>query len=277
VDNAWGAKAFKIVVSDKRENKLGVGGTTQKTTRTLYFYAERLEEGDIFIQPLSAKYCPSGEKTPVVLEEFLDNFRPEPLYYYNRVKPAMDGLETRLEKGEEHLEAGRPDLAEKSFKRALEMDEDNVRGVFGLGTAYLDAEKQEEAEAILGRIMTLDMAFHPDHIHLFNSFGIKMRKASMHQQALDYYARALALNARDENLHFNTCRIHYEMGDLDNAMECVVEALRINQDFAEAEQMLAHLLRKKPALVARLAQRQEGENGEPAKESGPTAPYPEHH
>lgn len=243
-------RAFKIVVSDKKANKLGQGGTARQEARSIYYYAEGDQEGTVQLQALNSENVPSGRKRGVTLEEFMDSYRPEPLFYYNKVKPAMEGLEAELQKGEGHLEAGRPDQAQKCFSRALAVDEENIRGVFGLGMSYLAAGKLEDAEAILGRIMELEMAFAPEHIHLFNRFGIQMRKAGMHGQALDYYAKAAALNGEDEHLHFNTCRIHYEMGDLDSAFACVGRALELNGGFEEARLMRAHLLRRKPELDA---------------------------
>jgi len=244
-------EAFRIVVSDKKQNKLGLGGTAQSTARSVYFFAQRESGGEIFIQPLGVNFCPAGDRRAIPLVELMENYRPEPLFYYNRVKPVMDGVETDLEKGEKNLEAGRADLAEKCFKRALEVDADNIRGIFGLGTAYLEAGKTEDAEAILGRIMTLEMAFAPEHAHLFNQFGIRMRKAGMLKQALEYYEKAANLNARDEHLQFNICRIHYEMDDLDASFDCLSKALDLNENFREGMLMRDHLLKRKPDLASR--------------------------
>lgn len=242
------AKAFRIVVSDKKSNKLGQGGTAQQTARSIYYYAEGDQEGSVFLQALNSAHVPSGKKRTITLEEFMDSFRPEPLFYYNKVKPAIEGVEAEIEKGESHLEAGRPDQASKCFSRVLAVDEENIRGVFGLGMAYMAAGKLDDAEAILGRIMELEMAFAPEHIHLFNRFGIQMRKAGMLRQALDYYAKAATLNGDDEHLHFNTCRIHYELEDMESAYGCVNRALVLNGEFGEALRMRAHLVKIRPEL-----------------------------
>jgi len=262
---------FKIVVSDKKQNKLGLGGTAQKTARSVYFFVQRVKDGEIFIQALGGNFCPAGDKRMIPLEELIENYRPEPLFYYNRVKPVMDGVDSDLEKGEKNLDAGRPDLAEKCFKRVLEVDAENVRGIFGLGTAYLEAGKTEDAEEILGRIMNLEMAFAPEHAHLFNQFGIRMRKAGMLKQALEYYAKASALNERDEHLHFNICRIHYEMDDLDASYDCLNKALGLNGDFREGVLMRDHLLRRKPELACRLADKPAEADGSAPGEGDPEA------
>lgn len=236
-------KPFRVAVSDKADNRLGTGGTSRRTARQVYFFAERDEQGNLYVQPLNDKYHPAGERRSVTLEEFLNSFRPEPLFYYNRVLPAMEGVESCLEKGDRHLEANRAELASKSYKRALETDENNVRGIFGLGLSYLAQGLEEDAEAILGRLMGLELAFDPAHSHLFNQFGIQLRKTGMLEQALEYYNKALSLCGQDEHLHFNVCRIHYAMGDNQEALRCLDKALELNSGFGEGLKMRAYLMR----------------------------------
>lgn len=242
-DAKW-MKPFRLAVSDKTDNKLGTGCTSQRTARQVYFFAERDEQGGLYVQPLNDKFYPAGDRRSLTLEEFLESFRPEPLFYYNRVLPAMEGVESCLEKGDRHLEANRADLACKSYKRALETDENNVRGIFGLGLSYLAQGMTEDAEAILGRLMSLELAFDPVHSHLFNQFGIQLRKTGMLAQALEYYDKALALCGHDEHLHFNVCRIHYAMDNHQEALNCLDKALELNSGFGEGLRMRDHLLRR---------------------------------
>jgi len=244
-----GEEVFRIAVSDKQDSKLGMGGTAQESTRSVYYYAERTKAGSLYIQALNGDFHPSGRKRNLTLEEFLGGYRPEPLLYYNKVRPAMDGVEANLEKGDSLLDAGKPEAAKRCYDKALAVDEDNIRGIFGLGLAYLSAGKNEDAMGILGKIMNLEMAFDPQHTHLFNRFGIQMRKSGMLAQALDYYNKALALNVEDEHLHFNVCRIHYEMEDFPEALRCVNTALALNSGFSEAARMLSHLLKLRPELA----------------------------
>lgn len=247
-------QAFQIAVSDKKENRLGTGSTSRVTERLVHFYAESRPEGGVSLQALNGNYCPSGAKRNLSLQSFLEDYHPEPLFYFNKVRPVMERVEADLEKGQEHLDSERPDLAEKCYKRVLGIDEDNIRGVFGLGLAYLAAGKFDAAEEILGKLMNLEMAFAPEHSHLFNRFGITMRKNGMFQQALDYYHRALELAEADEHLHFNTCRIHYELGEYGSAMACIIKALALNAGFREGEKMLAHMVRTKPECAVLLEQ-----------------------
>jgi len=255
---------FKIAVSDKKSNKLGMGGSAQNSGRLVYFYAFRQDAGDVEMRALNGNFHPSGEPRVLGFEEFLDRYRPEPLLYFNRVRPAMETVEADLARGEGHLEAGRPDLAEKSFRKVLDVDEDNIRGVFGLGLAYLGAGKLDDAEEILGKLMNLELAFAPEHVHLFNRFGIQMRKAGMHRQALDYYGKALDINPSDEHLHFNVCRIHYDAGEVETALECLGKALELNPGFNAGADMLRYIIKRNPHLAE--AAREEEPAARPAPE-----------
>ncbi|GFK93486.1 hypothetical protein NNJEOMEG_01319 [Fundidesulfovibrio magnetotacticus] len=247
-DLVFGAN-FKVAVSDKKDNKLGMGGTAQTTARQVFYFARREDAGDVEVRALNGNFHPSGEPRHVSFQDFLERYRPEPLVYFNKVQPAMETVESELERGEGQLAAGRPDLAEKSFKKVLDVDEDNIRGVFGLGMAYLDAGKAEDAEGILGKLMNLELAFTPEHVHLFNRFGIQMRKAGMLTQALDYYNKALGINPDDEHLLFNVCRIHYDAGDVESALCCIGKAMELNPDFSAGGSMFRYILKRNPHLA----------------------------
>jgi tetratricopeptide (TPR) repeat protein len=230
--------AFQVAVSDKEQGKLGIGGTSKTTERQIYYYAERTGDGTLYVQPLNGNFVPSGEKTTLAPEKFLERFKPEPLVFYNKVKPAMESLQQSMERAEKHLAEKKLDKAEKDFKKALAVDGENIKAIFGLGITFLTGGKLEEAGEVFQNIMALDLAFHAEHTHLFNEFGIKMRKAGMLDKALDYYQKALRLNLRDEHLHFNVARIHYDAKDYAKARESLKEALSIDPGFAEADKML---------------------------------------
>lgn len=229
--------AFQVAVSAKKHSKLGTGGTAQESQRSVYFYAERTADGAMFLQALNANFVPAGEKTPITQEAFIQRYRPEPLIFYNKVKPAMDTLADELRKGDQNLERGRLDKAEAAYRKVLDIDSANIRAIFSLGIAHLKGGNTEDAGGIFDKIMSLDLAFGPKHTHLFNEFGIRMRKAGMLDKALDYYRKAVALNAGDEHLLFNMARIHFELRDFPSAGESLRKALEINPGFSVAAKM----------------------------------------
>jgi tetratricopeptide (TPR) repeat protein len=239
MDSKADEAAFQVAVSDREQSKIGTGDTAKTVERTIYYYAQRTPGQDILIQPLSAEFLPAGEKTPIDQATFIKRFRPEPLIYYNKVKPAMDAVARELKKGDRHLAAGRLEKAEASFKSVLEVDSDNIRAIFSLGITYLEGGNTDEALEIFNKIMSLELAFGPEHVHLFNEFGIRMRKSCMLDKALAYYRRAVNLNPGDEHLLFNMARIHFELEDFQSAGDYLRQALAINPGFAIATKMLS--------------------------------------
>lgn len=241
--------AFQVAVSDKEQSKLGVGGTAKAAERQVYYFAERTEDGALYVQPLNSNFIPAGEKTPLEPDKFLSRYKPEPLVFYNKVKPAMDSLRQSMDKAENHLRANKLDLAEKDFKKALAVDSENIKAIFGLGITYLTGGKLDEAGEVFQNIMALDLAFVPEHTHLFNEFGIKMRKAGMLDKALEYYQKAIKLNAKDEHLHFNMARIHFDAKDYVKTSQSLAQALTLAPEFQVAAKMLrvVEKLIEKPA------------------------------
>lgn len=240
------AKRFAVAVSLRENYKMGMGSTAREGERVLYYFAEKTPETGIHIQALNGNSVPSGEVTPVPEEEFLQKFKPEPLMYYNLVKPRMEAMRTELDRGEKHLEAGRLERAEESFHKALAYDAENLRAIFGLGNAYLTGGKLDEAREIFDKIMGIDLAFGPENKFLFNEFGIRMRKAGLLALARAYYEKALAVSERDENLLFNLGRVLYELEDYVAAVEAAERCLAINPGFLIAAK-LAKAARKAAA------------------------------
>ncbi|MYL84711.1 tetratricopeptide repeat protein [Desulfovibrio aerotolerans] len=240
---------FSVAVSLRENYKMGTGTTTRDGERVLYYYAEKTPETGIRIQALNGNSVPSGEVTPVPEAEFLEKYKPEPLLYYNQVKPRMDAMQQELARGEKHLEAGRLERAEESFQRALGYDAENLRAIFGLGNAYLSGGKLDEAREIFDKIMGIDLAFGPENKFLFNEFGIRMRKMGLLDLARAYYEKALGVSENDENLQFNLGRVLYELKDYPAAAQAAERCLAINPGFLIAAK-LAKAARKSAAAAA---------------------------
>ena len=146
----------------------------------------------------------------------------------------MQQLNETIVRGEAHRERGAHYSAEFEFKQATMVDEENVRANFGLGLTYLDRGEQVKANDIFERLVKLDATFLPDHKHLFNDFGINLRKNRMLDQALEYYLKAEALVQNDENLFHNVARVYYEKGDLDKCLEYLDKSLAVNPNMEES-------------------------------------------
>ncbi|MFW5501014.1 MULTISPECIES: tetratricopeptide repeat protein [unclassified Maridesulfovibrio] len=222
------------VFSAKKKSVIGTGTTKKRTEQTTYWYAEEQENGVLNVQALNTNYIPTGPQAAVEMEMFLKDYHPEPEIYLKKVIPNVDKLEKTISLGESHRAKGESYSAEYEFNKAMSLDELNVRVNFGLGLTYLDRGEMERADDIFKRLIGLESCYEPQHKHLFNEFGISLRKNGMLKQALEYYLRAEKLVEEDENLHMNIARVHFEQGDLKSCLEHLRKALRLNKSLEEA-------------------------------------------
>ncbi|MDD4951433.1 MAG: tetratricopeptide repeat protein [Desulfovibrionaceae bacterium] len=232
---------IKGLFSRQAQEKVGTGTTTRVNKGKTYLFAQERGDGKVEIQPLNDNNVPAGPKTVLSKDQFLEEFRPEPEYYLLEVFPRIQELEKRIEKGEEQRRKGAYYSAEFEFNGALEVDVENVRANFGLGLTYLSKGQTDKADDILGRLVRLDAAFAAEHKHLFNEFGISLRKSGLHDQAVQYYSRAMEMADHDENLHYNLARALYAKGDLAGCAEHLNAALEINPKMSEAKKFRNHL------------------------------------
>jgi tetratricopeptide (TPR) repeat protein len=235
---------IKGVFSTQSVVKVGTGTTTRRTIQKTYWSVQELASGDIEIQPLNKNYVPSGPKRTVSKEDFLAKFSPEPEFYVSTVLPKMQELETTIVRGEKHRERGENYSAEFEFKNATKVDEENVRANFGLGLTYLDRGEKTKANDIFERLVKLDAVFDTQHKHLFNDFGINLRKNGMIDQALDYYLRAADLADRDDHLFHNIARAYYEKGDVKKCVEYLKKSLDLAPELEEGKLFWAFLEQK---------------------------------
>jgi tetratricopeptide (TPR) repeat protein len=235
---------IKGIFSSQAIQKVGTGTTTRRTIQKMYWFVEEDESKTLEIQPLNKNCVPSGPKRRIGLEELLEKFSPEPEFYVSTVYPRLRELNMVIQKGEKHREKGEIFSAELEFGQALALDEENIRANFGLGLTYLDRGESNKADDIFQRLVCLDAAFEKEHKHLFNEFGINLRKNKMLDQALDYYKRAETLAVRDDNLMFNIARLFFDKKLYQEAMGYLQKALELNPGHEESRRFAAFLEEK---------------------------------
>lgn len=231
---------IKGIFSSQTVQKIGTGTTVRRTISKMYWQAEEIESDKVEIQALNTNYIPSGPKKEITKEEFLSKYSPEPEFYVSTVYPKIQELNSSIQRGEKARQAGATYSAEFEFQQAVGVDADNVKANFGLGLTYMERGETNKANDIFERLVKLDAAFQPEHKHLFNEFGINLRKTGMQDQAIDYYNRALEMTSKDENLHYNMARAYYEKGELGTCIEHLEKVLQINPEHNEAKKFLAY-------------------------------------
>lgn len=236
------------VFSTQEVRRVGTGTTSRKSIHKSFWYCTEVEsgpdEGKVEIQPLNTNYIPAGPKRMVERENFLSGFSPEPEFYVSTVFPRMREVNKTVARADRHRQNREYFSAEMEYNNALKVDEENVRANFGLGLTYLHRNENDKAENIFGRLVKLDASFEPEHKHLFNEFGIQLRKNKMFQQAIEYYKRALELSTSDENLYYNIARAHLEDNDPASATSMLLQGLSVNPAMEEAARFLIWMLGK---------------------------------
>ena len=102
----------------------------------------------------------------------------------------------------------------------------------------MDWGDKEKAMLVFDKLVALDEAYHPEHKHMFNEFGISLRKSGLLDQAEAYYKRALNLCDVDEHLCFNIARTCFEKRDFAACIDHLARALELNAEFEEAQKLL---------------------------------------
>ena len=231
------------VFSTQEIRKVGTGTTTRKTVQKTFWFVE--QHGDVIeCQPLNANYVPSGPKRKISMDELIAKFSPEPEFYQMSVYPKMREVEQSVGNGDGHREKGENFAAEYEYSRALKIDPVNVRATFGIGLTYMERGEVDKAQDIFDRLLNLEGTFEPEHKHLFNEFGINMRKNKMLAQSVEYYQRALQITANDENLHMNLARVLLETKDMDGCLEHLFTALTLAPRHEISLKFLKWLLQK---------------------------------
>ncbi|SDB05317.1 hypothetical protein SAMN05660653_00279 [Desulfonatronum thiosulfatophilum] len=238
------SNAIKGVFSTKCLIPVGFGHTKKNTVQNLLVYAVEQENDQISVQSLNDRFMPTGASRLITKEELLKNYLPEPDVYFSKVIPVMREVEKGVARGERHLQHKEAFSAEMEFKNVLRIDEENIRATFGLGQCYLSRGDRERGDIVFRRLVRLKGAFQPCHKHMFNEFGIALRKNKMFAQALKYYARAMPLCKSDENLMFNMSRIFHEKGRDTLALKFVIKSLELNPAMPEANQFKLYLEQK---------------------------------
>ncbi|AGW14002.1 tetratricopeptide repeat protein [Megalodesulfovibrio gigas] len=138
---------------------------------------------------------------------------------------------TPLGDGEDEMAAllqRRKDVQDKKRQAAEDQAEQRARAEFVLGVAHLKRGDRIKALQLFEKVATMDGEFAPRHKHMFNEFGIGLRKNNLPDMALKMYRRTLELSPNDDHIYHNMARIHYERGEVAKATELLQKSLELN-------------------------------------------------
>ena len=232
---------LECVCSKRSSVKVGTGNTVKKEDSTLYYYAKQIDDELLALQSLNSNWAPSGPALEVTMQELITQYQPEVDMFLKQVKPVIQKIAKAVARGDRHRNNGEPYSAAMEYNNALGLDEKNVRALFGLGLTYLQYNQHDKAQAVFEQLIALDGFASVEYKHLFNQFGIELRKQDMLDQACRYYSRAIEVCATDENLYFNLARAFVHGGRAGEAENALEKCLSINPGHEEGRKFKKYL------------------------------------
>lgn len=232
------------VYKETHKGKVGTGDTTRDSTIETLWIVHDKGGSQVEIELLDMNHEPSGYKEAVEKSEFSGRFVYEEGFEPVKQSPQERQADRHASRGERHLAAEEFLSAEFEFNKSLKSQEDNVRANFGLGKTYVAMGDEEKARAQFEKLVDIDELLDPKHKHIFNEFGIQLRKMGMFKEAVKHYHKALNIEKTDENLWFNFGRALCEGGLTDKGKAALQRALQINPELMEAKVLLAALQKR---------------------------------
>lgn len=219
-------------------------GHTQKTQKLKnYCIADQIDDNQVKLTYLGDEGSPTGIEINMPIDEFLKRFTFEPDYVPPKPKSKDQKLaDKHSAMAEKHRERKEFFSAEWEYNKALKIEPENIRANFGVGTLYMEMGETDKAKGIFKKLTQIEAMFEEENKHIFNEFGISLRKAKMYEEALANYMKAIEISPQDENLFFNIARLHYELNDPQKARDWLKKALDLNPHFWEAKQFSDYLL-----------------------------------
>jgi tetratricopeptide (TPR) repeat protein len=229
--------SVRCAFSTKNVVKLGMSANLKSHEVLIYWFVEQVEEELFEVRRINSKNVPAGNAEMIPLRRLLNEFTPELARYEDVVLPAMEALESLLDRADDERASGRLYSAEMEYGRALGIEERNVRALFGMGLIFLSRKEYGRARSVLAELVDVKAAFDGKNQHLFNEFGIALRKSQLFNEATAYYRRALDYVKDDENLYYNLARSRYEQGDWDGCLEGLILSNRLNPKLTVARDL----------------------------------------
>jgi len=131
--------------------------------------------------------------------------------------------------------------AEAYFRLAEKQDPDGADALYGLGSVYLNQQKNKEAREYLQRAVQSQANYPGMMPNAWNNLGIVAAREGNTDEAIEYFLKALELNPEHVVALGNLGSAYRQKEDWENARIVLERALRVNPDDAEANFSLGML------------------------------------
>ena len=220
-------------------SKVGTGDTAKDSKMSNYYRCEVIDQDYVRMHLLDNNDEPTGYSEKIKADQLGQRFSLVPDFKpKEKPDPKKEQADKICSRAERHVANDELLSAEFEFNKALALDEESVRANFGLGQTYMAQGEDEKAKKVFEKLAKIEAIMEPRHKHIFNEFGMQLRKLGLYAEAAHHYGKALKVSPGDENLWFNLGRAFYEGGDMPKATNALSHALRINPEMTAARQLL---------------------------------------
>jgi len=230
----------KQVYLKREEIKLGCSSTAKSTFADNYFQVTEVDGNHVELHLLDCFDQPVG-KGSIFPKEKLSEYIPCPDYFKGKKSSKELQVEKHVQAGNQHFEKREFFSAEYEYNQALSMNQDHLKANLGKGKTLFARGDKEGAKKVFSKLSGLETLYDKENKHLFNEFGIELRKKKMFEEAISNYLKAISIDPKDEVLYYNLGRVFYEEGRREEAIDHLKYALAINPDFQEAQEFLSKI------------------------------------
>jgi Flp pilus assembly protein TadD/peroxiredoxin len=150
------------------------------------------------------------------------------------VTDAIDFGRNYLSYGSIYFQRGYMDQAAASFRTALRDDPSSAEAMYGIGSVYLDRQKNREARESFERALKL-RATYPDTLaNSWNNLGLLAAREGSKEEAVSHFQEALKLSPDHSIALDNLGSAYRQLKRWDDARETYECALSVNPNDAEA-------------------------------------------
>ncbi|MBM4325406.1 MAG: tetratricopeptide repeat protein [Deltaproteobacteria bacterium] len=224
----------------QEEIKLGCGSTAKNAIVDNFYQVIEVDENQVEIHLLDFSGQPIG-KGSFLPKDRLKEYIPCPDYFKNKKKPEELLIERHVQLGDHHFEKKEFFSAEYEYEQAISMNQNHLKANLGKGKTLFARGDKEGAKKVFSKLSGLETLYDKENKHLFNEFGIELRKKKMFEEAISNYLKAISIDPKDEVLYYNLGRVFYEEGRREEAIDHLKYALAINPDFQEAQEFLSKI------------------------------------
>ncbi len=145
-----------------------------------------------------------------------------------------------FEKVNENLATQNFSLAEDNLKKIIDIDENNLKALFLLGSVFIQIGQLDNSIKYLEKVIKID----PNIVNAHNNLGIVYIKLKKFENAKKFLNKVLDINPNHLDAYNSLSIVYAELGDFNKALFNAKKALELNPNFVSAHNNLGLIYKK---------------------------------